>query len=72
MDENILDDYLAKNGTTRYKVSKVGGVANSTLVHANERARDASGISTKLIIAIAKTIDKTPGQVLDELIRMRK
>jgi len=68
MSLNILDDYLSANGTTRYQVTKIGKVANSTLVHANERAKDATGISTRILIAIGKTIGKSPGNVLDELI----
>lgn len=68
MSSNILDDYLSKNGSTRYQVMTIGKIANSTLVHANERAKDASGISTRILIAIGKTIHKSPGKVLDELI----
>ena len=68
MGLNILDDYLKAHGTTRYRVTEASGVATSTLVHANKRAKDASGISTRVVMAIGKTIAKSPGTVLDELI----
>lgn len=64
----IVDEYLQANNTTRYQVAKATGFAASTLAKANRDAANATNISTKVIGAIAMTVGKTPGQVLNELI----
>lgn len=68
MSKSILDQYLDQHDVTRYKVSKVGGVAESTL--ANTAKTEVIKYGVHVLRAIAKTVDKTPGQVLDELLDM--
>lgn len=68
----LLNDYLSSKGTTRYKVTQKSGIAASTLSRADAKARDASQISTKIILAVAATVDRTPGDVLNELVAMSK
>lgn len=64
---NLLDAYLEQQGTTRYQVAKQSGIAETTLMNAAKKSR-AIDINTKIIIAIAKTLQKEPGDVLNELI----
>ncbi|MEN2665544.1 hypothetical protein AAG897_12715 [Lacticaseibacillus rhamnosus] len=64
---NLLDAYLEEQGTTRYQVSKKGDIASMTLANAAKKAR-AIEISTRVILAIAKALQKKPGEVLDGLI----
>lgn len=64
---NLLDTYLEEQGTTRYQVSKKGDIASMTLSNAAKKAL-AIEISTRVILAIAKALQKKPGEVLDGLI----
>ncbi|UYN56965.1 hypothetical protein OFW50_02350 [Lacticaseibacillus chiayiensis] len=64
---NLLDAYLEQQSTTRYQVAKQSGIAETTLMNAAKKSR-AIDINTKIIIAIAKTLQKEPGDVLNELI----
>ena len=64
---NLLDAYLEQQNTTRYQVSKQSGIAETTLMNAAKKSR-AIDINTKIIIAVAKTLQKEPGDVLNELI----
>lgn len=64
---NLLDAYLEQQNTTRYQVAKQSGIAETTLMNAAKKSR-AIDINTKIIIAIAKTLQKEPGDVLNELI----
>ncbi|WP_255323883.1 helix-turn-helix domain-containing protein [Lacticaseibacillus paracasei] len=64
---NLLDAYLEQQGITRYQVAKQSGIAETTLMNAAKKSR-AIDINTKIIIAIAKTLQKEPGDVLNELI----
>ncbi|MXI84712.1 hypothetical protein GRZ59_13450 [Lactobacillus paracasei] len=63
----MLDAYLDQQNTTRYQVAKQSGIAETTLMNAAKKSR-AIDINTKIIIAIAKTLQKEPGDVLNELI----
>lgn len=67
---NILQTYLDKNGISKYKIYKKTGVSQMTLSHATQDGKKLSGQTVKVISAVAATIDKTPGQVLDELIAL--
>ena len=62
----ILDTYLKENGTTRAKVARTAGINPTALQRATER--EATDINSRVIVAIAETIKKTPGQVFDGLI----
>lgn len=65
---NVIQNYLDKHNVTRYKVSKLSGISQMTLKHAVDSKNSVDGISGKVLKAIAIALDKTPGQVLDELI----
>lgn len=67
---NILDIYLQRNGVKRYDVYKKTGVSQQTLASAGKKSIDH--YSTKILKAVAETLDKTPGTVLDELFQLEK
>ena len=60
---NYLDLYLRKNNCKRYDVHKKTGVSQQLL--SNHTKRSVEKYSGKVIIAIASTINKTPGDVLN-------
>ncbi|MBT8939589.1 hypothetical protein BTI77_03265 [Lactobacillus delbrueckii subsp. bulgaricus] len=63
-------NYLDQNGVTRYQVAKQTGIANTTLANAVKETKPLSGQTVKVISAVAQTLGKTPGQVLDNLIEL--
>ncbi|MGH2105146.1 hypothetical protein [Aerococcus urinaeequi] len=65
---NLLDTYLKQNNTTRYQLSKVSGIPESTWQKVNER--DVDGFTVKQIKAIAMVIHKKPTSVLNDLIEL--
>lgn len=65
---NYFDIYLRTQGTNRNQVAETTGMTASSLQRAANAKGGTDRISTLAIKAIAKTINKTPGQVLDELI----
>jgi hypothetical protein len=65
-----LDIYLQKNGKKRYDVFKETGISQQMLSSANKKS--VSSFSVKTIQAIAKTVNKSEGIVLDELIKLEK
>lgn len=72
MSKNVLQIYLDKNGVSKYKVSKVSGISQMTLSHATEDGKKLDGQTVKVIKAVAQALDKTPGQVLDDLLALSK
>lgn len=66
---NIYDQYLEQNNITRYKVSKLSGVYASTLQVAAD-SNKLDNMSVRILKATATALDKTPGQVLDEMIEL--
>ncbi|MED3576082.1 helix-turn-helix domain-containing protein [Cytobacillus praedii] len=67
---NYLDLYLQRNHCKRYDVFKKTGVSQQLLsTHTN---KSIEKYSSKVIIAIAGTLDKTPGDVLNELLHIEK
>lgn len=69
---NVLQKYLDQNKITRYQVAKKTGIANTTLANAVKDTKPLSGQTVKVISAVAQALDKTPGQVLDDLIALDK
>lgn len=69
---NVLQKYLDQNKITRYQVAKNTGIANTTLANAVKDTKPLSGQTVKVISAVAQALDKTPGQVLDDLIALDK
>lgn len=65
---NTLDEYLKQHGTTRYKIAQVTGISTTTLQRSSKR--NAEDMNPRIMVAIAKVMDKTPGQVFDELIQL--
>lgn len=67
---NYLDLYLQRHQCKRYDVFKKTGVSQQLLsTHTNKKIEKYSG---KVLIAIADTIGKTPGDVLNELLNLEK
>lgn len=62
----IIDELLNHYGLKRYDVYQKTGLSQQTLASANRKG--TKNLSGKVIAALAETIGKTSGQVLDELI----
>lgn len=67
MDENVLDKYLESYGTNRNKVSTMTGVSYITFQRSTKKR--VADISLRVIIAISQVLHKTPGEVLDDLLK---
>ncbi|MGV0000086.1 hypothetical protein, partial [Latilactobacillus curvatus] len=67
---NVIQQYLDQNNVTRYKVSKLSGLGQTTLKAAVDSKNGIDGLTGKVIKAIAVALDKTPGTVLDELVQL--
>lgn len=67
---SLLDIYLQKNGKKRYDVFKETGISQQMLANVNKK--NVSSYSVKTIQAIAKTVNKSEGIVLDELLKLEK
>ena len=65
---SLLDIYLQKNGKKRYDVFKETGMSQQMLSSVNKK--NVSSYSVKTIQAIAKTVNKSVGIVLDELLKL--
>lgn len=60
-----LDEYLKLNNTTRYQVAKISGISESSFT--SIRDRDVSNLSGRFYRAIGLALNKTGGQVYDEI-----
>ena len=67
---NYLDLYLQRNKIKRYDVHKKTGISQQLL--STHKYKSIEKYSTKVILALSQTLEKTPGQVLDELIELEK
>ncbi|WP_419959861.1 hypothetical protein [Psychrobacillus sp. BM2] len=67
---SLLDIYLQKNGKKRYDVFKATGMSQQMLASVNKK--NISSYSVKTIQAIAKTVEKSEGTVLEELVRLEQ
>jgi len=67
---SLLDVYLQKNGKKRYDVFKETGLSQQMLASVNKK--NVSSYSVKTIQAIAKTVKKAEGTVLEELVLLEK
>ncbi|WP_045521202.1 hypothetical protein [Neobacillus niacini] len=65
---SLLDIYLQKNGKKRYDVFKETGISQQMLSIVNKKS--VSSYSVKTIQAIANTVEKSEGTVLDELLQL--
>ncbi|MFJ7827778.1 hypothetical protein [Psychrobacillus sp. NPDC096623] len=66
----LLDIYLQQNGKKRYDVFKETGLSQQMLATVNKK--NISSYSVKTIQAIAKTVEKSEGTVLEELVRLEQ
>lgn len=69
IEMNYLDLYLQRNHCKRYDVYKKTGVSQQLL--ATHTKKKIEEYSTKIIIALSETLNKSPGKVLDELIALK-
>lgn len=69
---NVLQKYLDQNKITKYQISKASGISQMTLSHATAENKALSKQTVKVISAVAQALGKTPGQVLDDLIKLEK
>ena len=67
---NVLQKYLDQNRISKYKISKISGISPMTLSHATEDNKPLSWQTLKVISAVAKALDKSPGQVVDDLFNL--
>ncbi|WPC18537.1 helix-turn-helix transcriptional regulator (plasmid) [Pediococcus inopinatus] len=65
----MIDNFLKKYNLTRYQVAKISGVPESTLVSANDSR--INSLSVRVLQALAMATGKTPGAVLDKLIKQQ-
>ena len=65
----MIDELLKKYEMTRYRVSKISGINKQTLSEANKN-ENVSSWKVKTVMALAVAIDKTPGETLDELLKI--
>lgn len=65
----LIDTYLQRHGLKRYDVHKQSGLSNQLL--SQNRNKRANELSVKVIEAIAQTVYKTPGEVLNELLALQ-
>lgn len=66
---NYLDLYLQRNNMKRYDVYKKTGISQQLL--STHTSKKIEKYSNKVIIALAETLEKTPGTVLDELLALQ-
>lgn len=67
---SVLDVYLQKNEKKRYDVHKKTGISQQLL--SNMSKKNVESYSIKTIRAIAETVQKSEGEVVDELLRLEK
>ncbi|GAB5053218.1 hypothetical protein [Pediococcus ethanolidurans] len=65
----MIDDFLKQFNLTRYQVAKISGVGATTLAMANDKP--INSLSVRVLQALAMATSKTPGQVLDALIKQQ-
>lgn len=65
----MIDELLKRYEMTRYRVSKISGINKQTLAEANKN-ENVSSWKVKTVMALAVAIGKTPGETLDELLKI--
>lgn len=68
--KKLLDTYLESIDLTRYQVGKATGISPTTLQRSSDK--DAFTINPRILWGISMMTDKTPGQVLDEIIKIEE
>ena len=67
---SLLDTYLQHNGKKRYDVFKESGLSQQMLASVNKKK--VNSYSVRVIQAIAQTVNKSEGTVLEELITLEQ
>ncbi|WP_413524206.1 hypothetical protein [Carnobacterium divergens] len=67
-----IDSIVKKYNVTKYSISKIGNISQTGISSAIERNQTIDNFKVKTIIAIAKAINKTPGETLDELLNFEE
>ncbi|MBP1044577.1 helix-turn-helix domain-containing protein [Vagococcus sp. BWB3-3] len=65
-----LEVYAARSGLTMYRISKISGLPPSTIKNAFKKTLGQTTIRT--LQAIAKTVQASPGELLDELLEIEE
>ena len=66
---NILDLYLQKYDCKRYEVHKRTGISQQ--LFATYTYKDVENYPVKLLIELSKTLNKPPGVILDEMLKLQ-
>ena len=69
-DKKIIDVFLERYNLTRNKVSVITGIAPSTLMDSNRREVRTYKVET--IIALSQATEISPGDVLNELLKIER
>lgn len=68
--KGTIDTYLWSHNLTRYQVASKTSVKQTQLARAADKG-DVRNIKLNVIFAIAETVEVTPGEVLDALIKIQ-
>lgn len=68
--ENSIEKYLDEHQTTAYKAAKLANISQSTMYDAINLSRDLNKQTIAIIKAVAKAVNRKPGQVLERLIEI--
>ncbi|KAA9322934.1 MAG: hypothetical protein KIC59_01660 [Lactobacillus jensenii] len=67
---NVLKKQLKKENVSAYLVSKKANIPYTTINNALKDSKKLDGQTVKVLKAAALAINRTPGQLLDELIKL--
>lgn len=70
--KNLLDIYLQQKNLTRYQLSKISGINQTTWKSLNDNRKGVDAFIVKYIKALAKVLGVSAGQVLEELIALER
>lgn len=70
--KNLLDIYLQQKNLTRYQLSKISGINQTTWKSLNDNRKGVDAFTGKHIKALAKVLGVSAGQVLEELIALER
>lgn len=67
--KGLIDRFLQANGAmSRYELSMKTGLSEATLSRANNRSVET--MTVKTIVLIGNSLEMTPGEVLDDLLKI--
>lgn len=68
--KDLLDIYLKQYDTNRYEVSKISGISQQVLSLLNDNDKGSDSYTGRHLKAISMIVGKTPGEVMDEIIKL--